>query len=167
MTDMRATQADGDGSGDHFSADPSDLDRDESPNRSEVEAVDDEVLEGILGVLEPEDAEQVVQIVARAHRGPLPDPITLAQYSIASPDALKEIFEGAREHRQHSFRFENKLANTARLSLILVFVLVLAAFRAAYSLAETQPILASFFAAGGMGAVLLAMLRGGGKWEGR
>lgn len=145
---------------------------DESPPLvAHSEGDDEEVLEGILEELSPERRDQLVEIVGvftREHRGPLPDPATFAAYEAARPGTAKEIVDGATEYRRHKIRIDNKIANTARLSLILTFVAVLVTLGiAAWLAVEGHPVLAGIFGVGGLSPVFVGMLRGGGKWSGQ
>lgn len=132
---------------------------------------DEEVLEGILDELSPERREQLVEIVSvvtRSHRGPLPDPASFAAYEAAVPGTGKAITDGATEYRRHKMRMDEKIANTARLSLVLTFVAVLVTLGIATWLAfEGHLVLAGLFGAGGLSPVFVGMLRGGGRWSGK
>ncbi|MGH8887627.1 MAG: hypothetical protein ACRDYX_21145 [Egibacteraceae bacterium] len=126
------------------------------------------VLGEVLEALPKEQRELLVQVVAQSHRGPLPPAEQFAMYEAACPGAGREILDGYRETRRHFAKMDRAVANTARLSLILTWLLILAVLGlAAYFGTTGQEWLAALFGIGGLVPVLLALLRGGGDWTGR
>jgi uncharacterized membrane protein len=126
----------------------------------------------LAAVLEsmPRDAQTVLYaaLASKSHKGPLPDPETLAAYDAIHPGALREILNGARDVRRHRMSMDRKVANTARLSLILTFVVVLAALGiGAWLGLHGQSVLGGLFGSAGLLGVIVAMLKGGGVWKGQ
>jgi len=122
----------------------------------------------ILSELPPESRNLVFAALAKSHSGPLPDPETLAYYEQVHAGAVREILNGARETRRHRVQMDNKVANTARLSLVLTFVVVIASLLAGVFLGvQGHEALGAIFGTAGLVGVVVAMIRGGGTWTGR
>lgn len=136
---------------------------------SELDAIEeDEVIEAVLEDLPPEKAVVIRRMVARMHTGPLPDPEAFAMYEAVCPGAGQQILDYADRNQKHRFDYDKRLSGTARLSLVCTTLVLLAAIAAGIYLGVNgQPVLGGILGAGGLGLVLLQMLRGGGRWTGR
>ena len=79
-----------------------------------------------------------------------------------------DLFDEVRRNGQHRRRMDMKLAGKARLSLVLTWLLVVMVLVSALVLAlRGSDVVAGAFLAGGFGSMVVALLRGGGGWEGR
>jgi uncharacterized membrane protein len=146
----------------------SEVGEDEVAASTELTLEEREVIEGVISDLPPRQRTVVQRLISRSHQGPLPDPETFAAYEVVHPGAAGEILAGARENREHRFAMDRKLANTARLSLILTWAAVVGCLLIGLVLGlKGQPVLGGMFGAGGLAPVFIGMLRGGGRWGGQ
>jgi uncharacterized membrane protein len=117
----------------------------------------------------------VAAFAASYFSGPLPDPETFGAYEAVYPGVAKSIVEMAMRNQRHridvdrqNLRQDRKLANTARLSLILTWTAVMSLVAAGtYLGANGQPILGGIFGTAGIAPVLIVLIKGGGAWSGR
>lgn len=126
----------------------------------EVELVD--------GEFDPADPVAIGRLIAKLHRGPLPDAETFAAYEMVHPGAAGELLRAAKDQRGHRFAMDHTLADTARLSLVLTWTLVVGALTAAVLLGlNDKDALAALFGLGGLAPIIIGILRGRGSWTGK
>lgn len=129
---------------------------------------EDPLLGELLDDLPPETRTQVAIAISRTHLGPLPDAQTMREYKEVDPRILDEVLEAASANRKHRYKMDLMLASSARTSLILSAALVALAICASVFLAVLgHPVVGGLLGAGGLGAIIFALIRGGGKWTGK
>jgi uncharacterized membrane protein len=135
-----------------------------------LDEVDPKLFEGL-----PEQAKQkiisfMLTTSHKKHRGPLPDPEALSEYSLLIPNGADRIMQMAEKQLEHRIKIENKVISgqmiQSNMGQVLAFLIGLASLGAStYCIVSGHEWSGSILGIGGLTGLVTAFIKGRDQQE--